>query len=97
MCHTQLIVTPVADSDSSLPNFGGCTTSGMSVDVPGVYIEDIYCANPRTEDNPLTAALRYDEESNAFSCYCFMTAFEDRSGVVECGLFVKRCKDIVHV
>lgn len=96
---SQLTVTTVTDSEESLPNFSGCTTSGSSVDLPGMYIQDIYCAitDPRTERNPIMTTLRYDVESNKFSCYCFVTALEARRAVVECGLLVKRCNDTVQL
>lgn len=95
----QHIVTTVSGSNEDFPNFSGCTTSGSSVNVTGMYIQDIYCAitNPRDEDNPIMTTLRYDEDTNTFICYCFVTAFKERGGVVQCGLFVKRCNDIVQV
>ena len=97
---TTDLLTPVDDAAlGSLPNYGSCDTLHLNLTETDTYVQDVYCAitNTRNERNPIMATLIHDEDNNTVWCQCYVTAIEARIGVVECGLFVRRCPSIVQV
>lgn len=92
-CRIVQEITPVQNSDSEFPGYTACSTLAQDLNVDGFYNIDMYCAitDPRGEENPQMATLRIDEAANQVWCYCFVTAFENRGGIVDCSLYVTRC------
>ena len=98
-CRIVQETTPVQNSDNEFPGYTSCSTLVQDLNVEGFYNIDMYCAitDPRGEVNPQMATLRIDEAANQVWCYCFVTAFENRRGIVDCSLYVTRCPTTAHL
>ena len=92
-CNIDQDIIPVSGSSDSLPGYSSCATLVQPLNEPGYHNIDVYCAvsDPRGEENPQMATLRVREATNEVWCYCFVTAYKSRQGVVSCSLYVTRC------
>ena len=92
-CNINQVIIPVSGSSDSLPGYSSCSTLVQPLNEPGYHNIDVYCAvsEPRGEENPQMATLRVREATNEVWCYCFVTAYKSRQGVVSCSLYVTRC------
>ena len=92
-CNIDQVVIQVSGSTDDLPGYSSCSTLVQPLNEPGYRNIDVYCAvsDPRGEENPQMATLRVSETTNEVWCYCFVTAYKDRQGVVSCSLYATRC------